>query len=110
MWEYTPHKIRRGKLCFNVSHKDEMHFKVNKANKEETKPAVAYDCNLNIEAVDLKDQMLQPYFFEQKKGSEWCMKLFKRFLSITSCKSMIIYQSMPNSKGRDLLKFRLLLI
>jgi hypothetical protein len=32
-----------------------MHFKANKANKEETKPAVAYDCNLNIEVIDLKD-------------------------------------------------------
>jgi hypothetical protein len=72
-----------------------MHFKLNKTNKEETKPSVAYDCNLYIEAVDLKDLMLQPYLFEQKEGSEWCMKLFKRLLNIVNCKSMITYQSMP---------------
>jgi hypothetical protein len=87
-----------------------MHLKLNKANNEETKPAFAYDCNLNIEAVDLKDQMLQQHLFEQKEGSEWCMKLFKTLLSIANSKSMITYQSMPNSKGREPLKFRLLLM
>jgi hypothetical protein len=37
---------------------------VNKANNEETKHAAVYDYNLNVAAVDLKDQMFQLYLLQ----------------------------------------------
>jgi hypothetical protein len=33
--------------------------------------------------VDLKYQMLQPYFLERKKSTKWYLKLFKRLLNVT---------------------------
>jgi hypothetical protein len=46
-------------------HKDDMRVTVNKANQEETKPVVVCDYNM-----DLKDQILQPYLLERKKGTK----------------------------------------
>jgi hypothetical protein len=46
---------KKRETMLSIIHKVKMHFKLYKANKEEAKPAVAYDCNLNIEAVYLKD-------------------------------------------------------
>jgi hypothetical protein len=63
-----------------MHHKDEMCSKVNKENKEKTKSAAVYDFNPNMGATDHKNQVLQPYLLEQKNGSEWYMKLFKRLL------------------------------
>jgi hypothetical protein len=63
-----------------MHHKDEMCSKINKENKEQTKSAAVYDFNLNMGVTDHKTQMLQPYFLEQNKGSEWYKKLFKRLL------------------------------
>jgi hypothetical protein len=86
---------------FLTYHKDEMSFKVNKANREENKPAVVCDCNQNIGAIDLKDQILQPYLLEQKKRCKWYMKLFEGLLNVAVHNTNIIYHSMPNNKGTD---------
>jgi hypothetical protein len=45
---------KKRETMLSIIHKVKMHFKLYKANKEETKPAVVYDCNLDIEAVCLK--------------------------------------------------------
>jgi hypothetical protein len=66
----------------SLNEKDEMHSKVNKANNKETKSAVVYDYNPNMETTDLKYKMLQPYLLEQKRGPKWCMKLLKK---VTPC-------------------------
>jgi hypothetical protein len=47
----------------SVYHKDVKYLIVKKANNEETKAAVVYDCNLNMAAVVLKDQMFKQYLF-----------------------------------------------
>jgi hypothetical protein len=56
-------------------------------------------------AIHLRDQILQTYLLGSKEGSKWYMKLFKRLLN-----NFMIYWFMPNNKGTDPLKFRLLLI
>jgi hypothetical protein len=48
---------------------------VNRANKPEIKPVVVCDYNKNMLGVDLKDQMLQLYLLERKKGTKWYVKL-----------------------------------
>jgi predicted cupin superfamily sugar epimerase len=77
---------------------------VNKASKEERKPAAVYDYNLNMGAVDLQDQMLRSYLLERKKGSRWHMKLFKRLVNTAGHNSLKIYSSMPNNKVKDPMK------
>jgi hypothetical protein len=47
---------------------------------------------------DPKDQMLQPYLLEWKKGSKWYVKLFKRLLSVTIHNEVVIYCFLPASK------------
>jgi hypothetical protein len=85
-------------------------FKVSKGNREETKPAVVCDYNQTMGAIDLKDQMQQPYLLEQKKGCMWCMKLFEGFLNVAIHNTNIIYHYLPNNKGTDPLIFRPLLV
>jgi hypothetical protein len=72
-----------------------MHSEINKENKEETKPAVLYDYNLNMGAADLEHQILQPYLLEKKKGSKWHRKIFKRLLN-TSTELFIIHDNILN--------------
>jgi hypothetical protein len=86
---------------FLTYHKDEMGFKVNKANREETNPAVVCDYNLNMGAVDLRDKMLQPYLLKQSKGYKWYMKLFEGLLNVAIHNTDIICHSMPNNNGTD---------
>jgi hypothetical protein len=47
-----------------IYQKDEMGLKVNKANKEETRPAVVTEYNVIVGAVVLKSQILQSYLHE----------------------------------------------
>jgi hypothetical protein len=54
--------------------------------------------------------MLQPYFFDFKRGYKWYRKLFEKLLNVAIHNFMIIYRYTPNNKGADSLKFRLLLI
>jgi hypothetical protein len=96
-----------------MNQEDEMCSQVNKANNEKISTVVVYDYNPNMGAIHLRDQMLQPYLLEQMKvpgASKWYMKLFKRLHNIVIHSSVIVYQSMPDSKRIDSLKFRLLLI
>jgi hypothetical protein len=88
-------------------HKDDMRVFVNRANKQVTKPVVVCDYNKNMLGVDLKDQMLQPYMIERKKGTKWYMKLFKRLLNVAIHNSMVIYRSLPEKTHMDTLKFRI---
>jgi hypothetical protein len=88
-------------------HKGDMRVLVNKANKQETKPAVVCDYNKNKMGVDLKDQMLQPYLLERKRTTKWYKKLFKRLLNVAVHNAMVIYRCHPNKKNIDTLKFRL---
>jgi hypothetical protein len=60
-------------------------------------------------AIHLRYQMLQPYLLKQKEGSNWYMISFKRLLNVVIHNS-IIYWFMPNNKGTDPLKFRILVI
>jgi hypothetical protein len=82
---------------------------VNKANEEETKPVAAHDYSWNIIAIHFSNQMLYLLLPKQKVGSKWYRKLFTTLFNAVIHNSMIIYQSKPNNKRTDLLKFRLLL-
>jgi predicted nucleic acid-binding Zn ribbon protein len=88
-------------------HKDDMRVVVNRANKTHIKPVVVCDYNKNMLRVDLKDQMLQPYPLEQKKGTKWYVKLFKRLLNVAIHNSIVIYRSDPKKQKMDNLQFRL---
>jgi hypothetical protein len=59
---------------------------------------------------DLKDQILQPYLLERKKGSKWYVKLFKRLLNVAIQNSMIIYRSLSANNKTGPLTLRLHLI
>jgi hypothetical protein len=61
-------------------HNSNMRVVVNHANKPAIKPVVVCDYNKTMLGVDLKDQMLQPYLLERKKGTKWYVKLFKQLL------------------------------
>jgi hypothetical protein len=52
--------------------------------------------------------MLQLCFLEQKKGTEWYLKFFKRILSVAVYNTMVMYRSFSNNKNMDPQKFRLL--
>jgi hypothetical protein len=41
------------------------------------KPACVLEYKKAMCGVDLKDQKLQPYLLERKKGSKWYIKLFR---------------------------------
>lgn len=106
--EYTSGRISKV-IMISVYHRDDTHSKVNKANKEETKPVTVHDYSWNITAIHFRDQLLHLHLPEQKVGSKWYMKLFMMLFNVVIYNSMIIYQSKPNNKRTDFLKFRLLL-
>jgi hypothetical protein len=87
-------------------HKDDMHVVINKANRVQSKCVVVCDYNVNMLGVDLKDQMLLPYLFEQRKSMKWYLKLLKRLFNVAIHNAMVIYQCFPNNKNMDTLKFR----
>jgi hypothetical protein len=68
-------------------HKDDMRVAVDKANREETKPVVVCDYNINMLGGDLK--------------------LFKRLLTVAIHNAMVVYRCLPNNKNMNPLKFRL---
>jgi hypothetical protein len=72
------------------------------------KPACIVEYNKAMGGVDLKDQTLQGYLLDRKKGSKWYMKLFQRLLNVTVHNALVIYNSQNNST--DHLTFRLQLI
>jgi hypothetical protein len=76
-----------------------MHVAMDKVNQEETEPVVVCSFIVNMLEVDLEDQLLHPYLLNQKKGTEWYFKLFKRLLIVTLCNTMVMYQSLPNIKN-----------
>jgi hypothetical protein len=41
------------------------------------KPVCVLEYNQQMGDVDLKDQKLQPYLLERKRGSKWYVKLFR---------------------------------
>ncbi|XP_021915030.1 uncharacterized protein LOC110827574 [Zootermopsis nevadensis] len=91
-------------------HKDDMRVTQNKANRVQIKPVVVRDCNKEMLGVDLKDQMLQPYLLERKRGTKWYMTLFKRLLNVSIHNAMVMYRSVPSNRKIDTLKFRILLV
>ncbi|XP_023725727.1 piggyBac transposable element-derived protein 4 [Cryptotermes secundus] len=101
---------KRRVTMISTYHKNDMRVVVNRANKPEIKPVVVCDYNRNMLGVDLKDQMLQPYLLERKKGTKWYLKLFKRLLNVAIHNSMVIYRSHPNKQNLDTLQFRLSLV
>jgi hypothetical protein len=88
-------------------YKDDMCVVVNKTNRVQPKSVVVCDNNVNMLGVDLKDQMLQPYLLQWKKGMKWNLNLFKRLLNAAIHNTTVIYQCLPNNKNMDTLKFRL---
>jgi hypothetical protein len=91
----------------SIYHKDDVCVAVNKASREETKPVVFCDYNINMLGADLKDQMLQPYLLEQKKSTKWYLRLFKRILNVAIHNTLVIYQCLPDNRNMNTLKFRL---
>jgi hypothetical protein len=91
-------------------YKDDMRVVVIRPNKTQIKPVVVCDYNKNMLWVDLKDQKLQPYLLERKKGTKWYVKLFRRLLNVAIHNSTVIYRSHPNKPKMDTLQFRLLLV
>jgi hypothetical protein len=87
-----------------------MRVVVIRPNKTQIKAVVVCDYNKNMLGVDLKDQMLQSYLLEQKKGTKLYVKLFRRLLNVAIHKSMVIYRSHPNKPKMDTLQFRLWLV
>jgi hypothetical protein len=86
-----------------------MRVVVNKANRVQSKPVVVCDCNVNMLEVDLKDQMLQPYLLEQKNSTKWCLKLFKRLLTVAIHNTVVMCRCLPDNKNMDTLKFKTLI-
>jgi hypothetical protein len=57
------------------------------------KPACILEYNKAMGGVDLKDQKLQPYLLERKKGSKWYIKLFRQLLNVSVHNALIFYNS-----------------
>ncbi|XP_023940980.1 piggyBac transposable element-derived protein 4 isoform X2 [Bicyclus anynana] len=73
------------------------------------KPQMVLDYNKFMGGIDLKDQMLEPYLLERKRGIKWYMKLFKRLLNISILNARILLQS-STQKQQHHLAFRLQLV
>ncbi|XP_052739767.1 piggyBac transposable element-derived protein 4-like [Bicyclus anynana] len=73
------------------------------------KPQMVLDYNKFMRGVDLKDQMLEPYLLQRKRGPKWFIKLFKRFLNISVLNARILLQS-STQKHQHHLAFRLQLV
>jgi hypothetical protein len=72
------------------------------------KLACVLEYNKAMGGMDLKDQKLQPYPLERKKGSKWYIKLFRRLLNVSARNALIVYNS--QNYTCDHLTFRLQLI
>ena len=57
---------------------EETRMELTKCRQEKQKLVSVLDYNKNMCAVDLKEQLLQPYLLERKKMSKWYIKLFRR--------------------------------
>ncbi|XP_041979520.1 piggyBac transposable element-derived protein 4-like [Aricia agestis] len=79
------------------------------SRKVRLEPQVVLDFNKFMGGVDVKDQMLEPYLLDRKHSKKWCMKLFKRFLSVSILNSRILLQS-STQKNFDDIVFRLELV
>jgi hypothetical protein len=85
-----------------MHHKEDMHSKVNKANKEDTKTVVVYDYNQTVQAIHLREQILQPHLLQPKEGSICYIKLFKMLLNAIIHNSMIIDWSMQTIREQTI--------
>lgn len=63
------------------------------AGKNIKKPLCLEEYNKHMGGVDLKDQKLQPFLLERKKGSKWYIKLFKRLLNVSIHNAYIVYKT-----------------
>jgi hypothetical protein len=91
---------RKGVTMVSTYHKDDMRVVVTCPNKTQIKRVVVCDYNKNTLGVDLKDQMLQPYLLERKKGTKWYVKLLRWLLNV----------AIHNNPNMDTLQFRLSLV
>jgi len=71
-------------------HGEETRMKLTKCRQEKQKPVSVLDYNENMDGVDLKDQLLQPYLLERKKMTKCYIKLFRKLHNITVLNGMII--------------------
>ena len=71
-------------------HGQETRMKLTKCRQEKQKPVSVLDYNKNMDGVDLKDQLLQPYLLERKKMTKWYIKLFRRLVNITVLNCTVI--------------------
>jgi hypothetical protein len=58
-----------------------------------SKPKIAFDCNINMGGVNLKDQVLQPYLLEskKKKKKKGENKFFKRLLNVAVHNTTVLF-------------------
>jgi hypothetical protein len=83
-------------------HNGEMRI-ISEDGKDIIKPKVAFDYNTNMRGVDLKDQRLQPYFLDCKKGNKWYIKLKKK-LNVAMHNTMELFRATGNQKLAHLSK------
>jgi hypothetical protein len=83
---------RKRATLISTYHNGEMST-ISKDGKEIIKPKVAFDYNTNMGGVDLKDQMLQPYLLETKKGNKWYIKFFKRLINVAIHNTMVLFRT-----------------
>ncbi|XP_021913223.1 piggyBac transposable element-derived protein 4-like [Zootermopsis nevadensis] len=98
---------KRRVTMISTYHKHDICVTINTAKQEQTKPVVVRDYNKHMLGVDMKDQMLQPYLLERKRGTKWYMTLFKRLLNVAIHNAMVMYRCVPNNKNIDTLRFRI---
>ena len=67
-------KDKKEVTVISAYHGEETRMKLTKCWQQKKKPVSVLDYNENMNGVDLKDQLLQPYLLERKKMTEWLHK------------------------------------
>ncbi|XP_046402046.1 piggyBac transposable element-derived protein 4-like [Ischnura elegans] len=73
-----------------------------------SKPKCVHEYNLAMGGVDLKDQKLQPYLVERKRGLKWYIKFFKRLLNVSVHNAFVLFRA--RNTDADHLFFRISLV
>lgn len=81
-----------------------------KDGKEIMKSKVAFHYKTDMEDVDLKDLMFQPYLLVRKKRNKWYIKVFKTLLNAAIHNTMVLLKAKTCKQKLKYLSFRMVLI
>ncbi|XP_047105214.1 piggyBac transposable element-derived protein 4-like [Schistocerca piceifrons] len=93
----------------SIFHNDAVVTETKSVNKVRN-PQCIKKYNSFMGGVDLKDQKLQPFLMERKKGVKWYMKMFRRLMNVAVNNAFIVYNASEKTTEETYINYRLLFI